>query len=170
MLGVLAAVGSIVLCVPVCYLKIWRLNVHNYTIACLYVGMKLAVVTCREEQRLRVFGTGVPSTVFGSTREEVIRDWRKQQSKDLHDLYLSPNIIGLIKSRNMWRTDRGHSTENKRMLYGISVGNVKNPLQRLGTDGTILRIYIYLVEWIDLSHERGKWWPLVHIVMNVRVP
>jgi len=56
------------------------------------------------------------------------------------------------------------------MLYGISVGNVKNPLQRLGTDGTILRIYIYLVEWIDLSHERGKWWPLVHIVMNVRVP
>jgi hypothetical protein len=28
---------------------------------------------------------------------------------------------------------------------------------------------MYLVEWIDLSHDRGKWWPLVHEVMNVRV-
>jgi hypothetical protein len=31
-------------------------------------------------------------------------------------------------------------------------------------------IYMYLVKWTDLSHEKGKWWPLVHILTNVRVP
>lgn len=30
-------------------------------------------------------------------------------------------------------------------------------------------IYMYPVEWTDLSHDRGKWWPLVHIVTNVRL-
>jgi len=63
--------------------------------------MKLALVMCREEHRLWVFGTIVLRAVFGSVWEEVIRDWRNQHSKDLHDLYSSPNIIGLIKSRNM---------------------------------------------------------------------
>jgi hypothetical protein len=63
--------------------------------------MKLALVTCREEHRLWVFGTIALRVIFGSTREEVIRDWRNLHSKDLHDLYSSPNIIGLIKSRNM---------------------------------------------------------------------
>jgi hypothetical protein len=63
--------------------------------------MKIALVTCREKHKLGMFGTIVLRTVFGSTREEVIGDWRNQHSKDLHDLYSSPYIIGLIKSRNM---------------------------------------------------------------------
>jgi hypothetical protein len=34
-------------------------------------------------------------------RDEVTGDWRKQHNEELHNLYSSPNIIRMIKSRSM---------------------------------------------------------------------
>jgi hypothetical protein len=40
--------------------------------------------------------------VFGPTREKVTGDWRKLHSKELHNLYSSPNIISLQVKTNRW--------------------------------------------------------------------
>jgi hypothetical protein len=39
--------------------------------------------------------------IFGSRRDEVTREWRKLHSEELNDLYCSPNIVRVIKSRIM---------------------------------------------------------------------
>jgi acyl-coenzyme A synthetase/AMP-(fatty) acid ligase len=39
------------------------------------------------------------STIFGLKRDEVTRGWRKLHNEELHNLYSSPNIIRMIKSR-----------------------------------------------------------------------
>jgi len=41
-------------------------------------------------------------TIFGPRREEVTGEWRKLHNEDLNDLYFSPNIIRVIKSRMRW--------------------------------------------------------------------
>jgi hypothetical protein len=48
----------------------------------------------REERRLRVL-----RRIFGSKRDEVTREWRKLHNEELNDLYSSPNIVRVIKSK-----------------------------------------------------------------------
>jgi hypothetical protein len=53
----------------------------------------------REERRLRVFENRVLRRIFGPKRDEVTGEWRKLHNKELNDLYCSPSIVGVIKSR-----------------------------------------------------------------------
>ena len=39
--------------------------------------------------------------IFGPKRDEVTREWRKLHNEDLNDMYCSPNIVRVIKSRRM---------------------------------------------------------------------
>jgi hypothetical protein len=39
--------------------------------------------------------------IFGPKRGDVMGDWRKLYNEELHNLYSSPNIIRMIKSRRM---------------------------------------------------------------------
>jgi hypothetical protein len=55
----------------------------------------------REENRLRVFENRVLRRIFGLKRDEVTGQWRRVYSKELNDLYCSPNVIRVIKSRRM---------------------------------------------------------------------
>jgi hypothetical protein len=48
-----------------------------------------------------VFENRVLRRIFGPRREEVKGDWRKLHNEELHNLYTSPNIIRMIKSRRM---------------------------------------------------------------------
>jgi hypothetical protein len=57
--------------------------------------------TVREEHRLRVFENRVLRRIFEPNRDEVMGKWRKLHNKELHDLYSSPSIIRIIKSRRM---------------------------------------------------------------------
>jgi hypothetical protein len=54
-------------------------------------------LTLKEERRLRA---------FGPKRDEVTGGWRKLHTEELRDLYSSPGIIRMTKSRRMRRT--GH--------------------------------------------------------------
>jgi hypothetical protein len=53
----------------------------------------------REERKLRVFENGVLRRMFGPKRDEVTGEWRKLHNEKLHDLYCSPSIVRVIKSR-----------------------------------------------------------------------
>ena len=54
-----------------------------------------------EERRLRLFENRVLRRIFGSKRHEVTGDWRKLHNEELNDLYSSPTIVRVIKSRRM---------------------------------------------------------------------
>jgi hypothetical protein len=58
-------------------------------------------LTLREEHRLRVFENRVLRRIFGPKRDEVTGGWRKRHNEELHNLYSSPSIIRMIKSRRM---------------------------------------------------------------------
>jgi hypothetical protein len=60
-------------------------------------------VTLREEHRLRVFENTLLRRIFGLKRDEVTGEWRKLHIEELHDLYSSPSILGLVQDRNRWR-------------------------------------------------------------------
>jgi hypothetical protein len=53
----------------------------------------------REERRLRIFEKRVLRRIFGHKRDEVTREWRRLHSEELNDMYCSPNIVLVIKSR-----------------------------------------------------------------------
>jgi hypothetical protein len=55
----------------------------------------------REEYRLRAFEDRVLRRIFGPKRDEVTGDWRELRNEELHDLYSSPDIITMIKSRRL---------------------------------------------------------------------
>jgi hypothetical protein len=55
----------------------------------------------QEEHGLRVFRNRVQRRIFGRKRDEVTEKWIKIHKEELHDLYSSPNIIRMIKSRIM---------------------------------------------------------------------
>jgi hypothetical protein len=48
-----------------------------------------------------VFGNRVLRKIFGPKRDKVTKEWRRQHNKKLYDLYFSPNIIQVIKSRRL---------------------------------------------------------------------
>ena len=56
-------------------------------------------LTLREERKLRVFEIMVLRRIFGPRRGEVTGEWRRLHNEKLNDLYSSPNIVRVIKSR-----------------------------------------------------------------------
>jgi hypothetical protein len=97
-------------------------------------------------------------------------------NEELHNLYSSPNIIRMIKSRRMrWAghvARMGETRTASRILVGKPEGkrplgrlrrrwvdNIKMDLGEIGWDG---------VDWIELAQDRDQWRALVNTVMNLR--
>ena len=70
--------------------------------------------------------------IFGPKKDEVTRGWRKLHSEELHNLYSSPSIIRMIKSRRMRWAGHVARMGEKRNAYRTLVGKPegKRPLGR----------------------------------------
>jgi len=89
-------------------------------------------LTLREERRLRMFENRVLRRIFGPKREDVTGEWRNLHNEELNDLYYSPNIFRVIKSRIMRWAGHVARVGDSRVLYRVLVGKPKGkrPLGR----------------------------------------
>jgi len=78
-------------------IKIYRTIILPFV---LY-GCETWSLILREERKLRVFHKVVLRRIFEPKRDEVTGEWRRLHNKKLNDLYSSPNIVRVIKSRRM---------------------------------------------------------------------
>jgi hypothetical protein len=93
-------------------------NLHiSISFSVLY-GCESWSLTLREGHRLRVFGNRVLRRIFGPKRDEVTGGWRKLHNEELHNLYSSPSIIRMIKSRKMRWTGHVARMETRGMRIG----------------------------------------------------
>jgi hypothetical protein len=95
-------------------------------------GCETWSLTLREEHRLRVFENRVLRRIFGPKRDEVMGEWRKLHSEELHNLYSSPDIIRQVKSRRMRWAGHVARMGEERIVYKVLVGKPegKRPLGR----------------------------------------
>jgi len=84
----------------------------------------------REEHRLRVFENRVLRRIFGPKRDEVTGEWRKLHNEEFNDLYCSPYIVRVIKSRRMRWAGHIARVGDWRSVYRVLVGKPegKRPL------------------------------------------
>jgi hypothetical protein len=72
-----------------------------------------------------MFENRVLRRIFGPKRDEVTGDWRKVRNEELCDLYSSPSIIRIIKSRRMRWTGHAARMGEKRNAYRLLVGKAE---------------------------------------------
>jgi hypothetical protein len=75
-----------------------RIYKHIILPVVLY-GCEIRCLALRKVHRLRAFENRVLRRIFGPKRDHVTGDWRRLHNEELHNLYYSPNIIRVIKSR-----------------------------------------------------------------------
>jgi hypothetical protein len=113
-----------------------------------------------------VFENRVLRRIFGPKRDGVTGGWRKLHNEELHNLYSSPSIIRIIKSRRIrWM---GHVARmgEKKNVYRLLVGRPRRKwIDNIKMD--LLEIGLSVVDWICLAQDRYRRRALVNTVMNL---
>ena len=143
----------------------------------LYVCETWSLILLKD-RKLRVFEKIALRRIFGTRRDEVMREWRRMRNEEINDLYSSPNIVRVIKWRRMRWTGHVARMGEERGVYRFLVGkpegrrplgrhrcrwvdNIRMDLQEVGWG---------FMDWNGLDQDRDRWRTLVSAVMNNRVP
>ena len=159
--------------------KIIKIKIYRTIILpVILYGCETWSLTLREERKRRLFENMVLKRIFGPRREEVTVEWRRLHNEELNDLYSSPNIVRVIKSRRMRWAGHVACMGEESWVYRVLVGkpegrrplgrprcrwvdNIRMDLQEVGNG---------YMDWIGLAQDTDRWWMLVSAVMNLRVP
>ena len=87
-------------------------------------GCETWSLTWREERKLSMFENRVLRRIFGPKRDKETREWRKLHNEKLNDLYSSPNIVRVIKSRIIRWVGHVARTGEKRGVYRVWGGGI----------------------------------------------
>jgi len=116
--------------------------------------------------------------IFGAVRDEETGEWRRRHNEELHNLYASPDIVRVMKSRRLRWAGHVARMGNERTAARVWEGkpnatrllgrprrrwedNVKADLMEIGRGNT---------SWVELTRDRNLWRACVDEAMNFRVP
>ena len=110
--------------------------------------------------------------IFGPRRDEVTGEWKRLHNEELNDLYPSPNILRVIKSRRMRWAGHVARMGEERGLYRVLVGKQegKRPLgrpRRRWVDNNRVDLQVVgcgYMDLIGLAQDRDSWRTLVNAV------
>jgi len=92
-------------------------------------GCETWSLTWGEECRLRVFENIVLRGIFVPKGDEVTGEWRKLHNEKLNDMYCSPNIVRVIKSRRMGLAGNVARMVKGRGIHRVLVGKPERKRQ-----------------------------------------
>jgi len=125
-----------------------------------------------------VFENWVLRRIFGRKKIEATREWRKLHKEELNDMYFSPNIVWIIKSRRMKWAEHVAPMEEGRSLYRVLVGKPeeRRPLERTrrrwedNIKMDLQELEWGDMNWMDLAQDRDRFRVFVNEVMKLWVP